>query len=269
LAAPQIADVFSEWNKSDLDSYLIEITAEVLRQTDAKTGKPLVDTIRDEAEQKGTGRWTVKSALDLGVPVTGIAEAVFARALSGSVTQRKATTGLASGDIGEKPSDADKFIEDVRQALYASKIIAYAQGFNQIQAGSIEYDWDITPGDLATIWRGGCIIRAKFLNRIKEAFDDEPELPTLISAPYFRSAVESAIDSWRRVVVTATQLGIPIPGFSSALSYYDALRTERLPAALTQGLRDFFGAHTYERIDDERGKKFHTLWSGDRNEVEA
>jgi 6-phosphogluconate dehydrogenase len=268
-SAPQIADVFREWNKTELDSYLVEITAEVLSAIDAKTGKPLVDVIRDEAEQKGTGRWTVKSALDLGVPVTGIAEAVFARALSGSLAQRTATTSLASGTLGEKPGDADKFVEDVRQALYASKIIAYAQGFNQIQAGSAEYDWGITPGDLATIWRGGCIIRAKFLNRIKEAFDEDPELATLIAAPYFRSAVESAIDSWRRVVATATQLGIPVPGFASALSYYDALRTERLPAALTQGLRDFFGAHTYGRIDADPGKKFHTLWSGDRTEVPA
>jgi 6-phosphogluconate dehydrogenase len=269
LSAPQIADVFTEWNSGDLDSFLVEITAEVLREMDAKTGKPLVDVILDEAEQKGTGRWTVKSALDLGVPVTGIAEAVFARALSGSVAQRHATTGLASGELGEKPSDSDKFIEDVRQALYASKIVAYAQGFNQIQAGSAEYDWGITPGDLATIWRGGCIIRAKFLNRIKEAFDEDPNLPTLITAPYFRSAVENAIDSWRRVVATATQLGIPIPGFSSALSYYDALRTERLPAALIQGLRDFFGAHTYARTDADRDQKFHTLWSGDHSEVPA
>ncbi|HVQ98973.1 MAG TPA: NADP-dependent phosphogluconate dehydrogenase [Mycobacterium sp.] len=267
--ADEIADVFDEWNKGDLDSFLVEITAQVLRQKDAKTGKPLVDVILDEAEQKGTGRWTVKSALDLGVPVTGIAEAVFARALSGSVEQRKATTGLASGDLAGKPDDADRFIDDVRQALYASKIIAYAQGFNQIQAGSAEYDWDLTPGDLATIWRGGCIIRAKFLNRIKEAFDENPDLPTLIVAPYFRDAIESAIDSWRRTVVAATQLGIPIPGFSSALSYYDALRTEQLPAALTQGLRDFFGAHTYGRIDEDSGKKFHTLWSGDRSEIPA
>ena len=268
-SAPEIADTFREWNEGDLDSYLIEITAEVLKQTDAKTGKPLVDVILDEAEQKGTGRWTVKSALDLGVPVTGIAEAVFARALSGSVTQRKATTGLASGTLGAKPTDADTFTEDVRQALYASKIVAYAQGFNQIQAGSLEYDWNVTPGDLATIWRGGCIIRAKFLNRIKEAFDEEPELATLLVAPYFRDAVEAAVDGWRRVVVTATELGIPIPGFSSALSYYDALRTERLPAALTQGLRDFFGAHTYGRIDEDPSKKFHTQWSGDRSESPA
>jgi 6-phosphogluconate dehydrogenase len=268
-SAGEIADVFDEWNEGELDSFLVEITAQVLRQTDARTGKPLVDLILDEAEQKGTGRWTVKSALDLGVPVTGIAEAVFARALSGAVAQRKAATGLASGVLGEKPSDAEKFTEDVRQALYASKIIAYAQGFNQIQAGSAEYDWGITPGDLATIWRGGCIIRAKFLDRIKDAFDENPRLPTLIAAPYFRSAIESAIDGWRRVVVSATRLGIPIPGFSSALSYYDALRTERLPAALTQGLRDYFGAHTYGRIDEDPSKKFHTLWSGDHSEIPA
>ncbi|MHA0287411.1 NADP-dependent phosphogluconate dehydrogenase [Mycobacterium sp. C3-094] len=269
MSATEIADVFAEWNTGDLDSFLIEITATVLRQTDAATGKPLVDVILDEAEQKGTGRWTVKSALDLGVPVTGIAEAVFARALSGSVAQRKATTGLASGELGEKPSDAKQFVDDVGKALYASKIIAYAQGFNQIQAGSAEYDWDIKPGDMARIWRGGCIIRAKFLNRITDAFDEDPELATLIAAPYFREAIESGIDSWRRVVVKATELGIPIPGFASALSYYDALRTERLPAALTQGLRDFFGAHTYGRIDADRDKRFHTLWSGDRSQIEA
>jgi 6-phosphogluconate dehydrogenase len=268
MPAAEIADVFAEWNKGDLDSYLIEITAEVLKQVDATAGKPLVDVILDEAEQKGTGRWTVKSALDLGVPVTGIAEAVFARALSGSVAQRKATTGMASGALGDKPADAEKFTEDVRQALYASKIVAYAQGFNQIQAGSAEYSWGITPGDLATIWRGGCIIRAKFLNRIKEAFDEDPDLATLLVAPYFRSAVEAAVDGWRRVVVTATELGIPIPGFSSALSYYDGLRTERLPAALTQGLRDFFGAHTYGRIDADPAARFHTLWSGDRSQVD-
>lgn len=265
LSAPQIADVFTEWNAGELDSYLVEITAEVLRQVDAKTGHPLVDIIVDEAEQKGTGRWTVKSALDLGVPVTGIAEAVFARALSGSVPQRRAAAGLAAGALGERPSDAARFTEDVRQALYASKIVAYAQGFNQIQAGSAEYGWNVTPGDLATIWRGGCIIRAKFLNRIKEAFDTDPDLVSLLAAPYFRSAVEAAIDSWRRVVTTAISLGIPAPGFSSALAYYDGLRTERLPAALTQAQRDFFGAHSYGRVDAEG--KYHTLWSADRSEV--
>ncbi|MFW0873962.1 NADP-dependent phosphogluconate dehydrogenase [Rhodococcoides corynebacterioides] len=262
-----IADVFRTWNEGDLESYLVEITAEVLSHKDAKTGTPLVDVVVDAAEQKGTGRWTVKSALDLGVPVTGIAEAVFARALSGARDQRAAARGLASGTLADKPQDVDAFVEDIRSALYASKVIAYAQGFDQIAAGSAEYDWDLHPGDLATIWRGGCIIRARFLNRIKDAYDENPELPSLILAPYFREAVENAVDSWRRVVSTATLLGIPVPGFASALSYYDGLRAERLPAALTQGLRDFFGAHTYERVDAEG--KFHTLWSEDRSEVQA
>ncbi|MEV0766702.1 NADP-dependent phosphogluconate dehydrogenase [Nocardia salmonicida] len=265
--AEQIADVFTDWNSGDLESYLVEITAEVLDQVDAKTGKPLVDVIVDAAEQKGTGRWTVKSALDLGVPVTGIAEAVFARALSGSRAQRQAAVGLASGQLAEKPTDVAEFTEAIRQALYASKIVAYAQGFDQIAAGSAEYNWDLKPADLATIWRGGCIIRARFLNRIKEAYEQNPQLPSLIVAPYFREAIETAIDSWRRVVATATLLGIPVPAFASSLSYYDALRAERLPAALTQGQRDFFGAHTYERVDAEG--KYHTLWSGDRIEIEA
>ncbi|MGO4202254.1 NADP-dependent phosphogluconate dehydrogenase [Rhodococcus sp. TAF43] len=265
--ADKIADVFTEWNAGELESYLVEITAEVLRQKDAETGRALVDVIVDAAEQKGTGRWTVKSALDLGVPVTGIAEAVFARALSGSRDQRKAAQGLASGDLGAKPTDVEQFTEDIRRALYASKIVAYAQGFDQIRAGSEEYDWNLTPGDLATIWRGGCIIRARFLNRIKDAYDSNPNLTSLIVEPYFREAIENAIDSWRRVVVTATTLGIPVPAFASSLSYYDGLRAERLPAALTQGQRDFFGAHTYERID--KPGKFHTLWSGDRSEIEA
>ncbi|MGO4614293.1 NADP-dependent phosphogluconate dehydrogenase [Nocardia sp. 2YAB30] len=267
FGAKQIAEVFTQWNSGELESYLVEITAEVLNQMDAKTGRPLVDVIVDAAEQKGTGRWTVKAALDLGVPVTGIAEAVFARALSGSREQRKAAAGLASGKLGEKPTDTAQFTEDIRQALYASKVVAYAQGFDQIAAGSAEYNWDLHPGDLATIWRGGCIIRARFLNRIKDAYDENPALPSLILAPYFRDAIETAIDSWRRVVSTATLLGIPVPAFASSLSYYDALRAERLPAALTQGQRDFFGAHTYERIDADG--KFHTLWSGDRSEVSA
>jgi 6-phosphogluconate dehydrogenase len=247
----QVADVFTEWNNGDLESYLVEITAEVLKQVDAKTGQPLVDVIVDAAEQKGTGRWTVKAALDLGVPVTGIAEAVFARALSGSRAQRKAAVGLASGTLADKPTDAEQFTHDISRALYASKIVAYAQGFDQIAAGSLEYDWNLHPGDLATIWRGGCIIRARFLNRIKDAYDENAELPSLILAPYFRDAIEDAIDSWRRVVITAASLGIPVPAFASSLSYYDALRAERLPAALTQGQRDFFGAHTYERTDSD------------------
>ncbi|KQU03127.1 6-phosphogluconate dehydrogenase [Rhodococcus sp. Leaf7] len=262
-----VAGVFRQWNEGDLESYLVEITAQVLSHKDAKTGKPLVDVIVDAAEQKGTGRWTVKAALDLGVPVTGIAEAVFARALSGARGQREASKGLASGTLSAKPEDIETFTEDIRSALYASKVVAYSQGFDQIAAGSAEYDWNLHPGDLATIWRGGCIIRARFLNRIKDAYDENPELPALLLAPYFRDAIENAVDSWRRVVSTATLLGIPVPGFASALSYYDGLRAERLPAALTQGLRDFFGAHTYERIDAEG--KFHTLWSEDRSEIDA
>ncbi|MEU4311774.1 NADP-dependent phosphogluconate dehydrogenase [Nocardia sp. NPDC024068] len=267
LDPKQIADIFTQWNSGDLESYLVEITAEVLNQVDAKTGKPLVDVVVDAAEQKGTGRWTVKSALDLGVPVTGIAEAVFARALSGSRGQRAAAEGLAAGALAAKPTDIAQFTEDIRQALYASKVVAYAQGFDQIAAGSAEYGWNLTPGDLATIWRGGCIIRARFLNRIKEAYETDPALPSLILAPYFRDAIETAIDSWRRVVATATLLGIPVPAFASSLSYYDALRADRLPAALTQAQRDFFGAHTYERVDAEG--KYHTLWSEDRTEVRA
>ena len=262
-----MAEVFRDWNTGELDSYLIEITAEVLAQVDADTGGPLVDVIVDRAGQKGTGRWTVKSALDLGVPVTGIAEAVFARALSSSVPQREAGKSLPSGTVSTPSEAGAEFVEDVRKALYASKIIAYAQGFDQITAASTEHGWDIARGDLATIWRGGCIIRAKFLNHIREAYAQNPELPTLLAAPYFAEALADCVDSWRRVVTTAVTAGIPAPGFSAALAYYDGLRTDRLPAALIQGQRDFFGAHTYLRTD--RDGSFHTLWSGDRSEVRA
>ncbi len=267
----ELAEIFSEWNQGDLDSYLIEITGEVLRQVDAKTGKPFIDVVVDAAGQKGTGRWTVKEALDLGVPTTGIGEAVFARALSSSLAQRQAVqeTGLPSGhvvDLNTLGVDKDQFVEDVRRALYASKLVAYAQGFDEITAGSQEHGWDIKPQDLATIWRGGCIIRAKFLNRITEAYNNDPELPSLLLDPYFRGELENGlIDSWRRVVVVATQLGLPIPVFASSLSYYDSLRAQRLPAALIQGQRDFFGAHTYKRADMEG--TYHTNWSGDREEV--
>ena len=266
MPVADIAEVFRGWNTGDLESYLIEITAEVLSQVDAETGKPLIDVIVDAAGQKGTGRWTVKSALDLGIPTTGIAEAVFARALSSSTDQRVAAQKLPSGTLGAAPTDTETFIDDVRAALYASKVVAYAQGFDQIAAGSAEYGWDVDPGSLATIWRGGCIIRAQFLNRIREAYAENPDLPSLLLAPYFSQAVEAGIDSWRRVIATATTLGIPVPAFASSLSYYDGLRSERLPAALTQGLRDFFGAHTYQRVD--KPGTFHTLWSEDRSEVE-
>ncbi|MFF0863370.1 NADP-dependent phosphogluconate dehydrogenase [Nonomuraea sp. NPDC050227] len=261
----ELAEVFREWNRGDLDSYLIEITAEVLEQVDAATGKPFVDVVVDQAEQKGTGRWTVQSALDLGVPVTGIAEAVFARALSGHPEQRAAAASLE----GPKLSGVGgrELIEDVRQALYASKIVAYAQGFDQIAAASEEYGWDVDPGAMATIWRGGCIIRAKFLDRIRAAYDADRRLPTLLADPTFAAALNAAQDAWRRVVTTAVRIGVPTPGFSSALAYYDGLRRDRLPAALVQGLRDYFGAHTYHRVDREGA--FHTDWSGDRDEHPA
>ncbi|HHX84991.1 MAG TPA: NADP-dependent phosphogluconate dehydrogenase [Actinomycetales bacterium] len=262
-----MAEVFREWNTGELDSYLIEITAEVLAQVDGTTGSPLVDMIVDEAGQKGTGRWTVKSALDLGVPVTGIAEAVFARALSSSTPQRRAGRALPEFALQTDGVDPDSFVEDVRRALYASKVIAYAQGFDQITAAAAEHGWDIDRGALATIWRGGCIIRATFLDRIREAYAADPELPTLLAAPYFADALADCIVSWRQVVAEAVSAGIPVPGFAAALAYYDGLRTERLPAALIQGQRDYFGAHTYRRTDREGS--FHTLWSGDRSEVEA
>ncbi|WP_433263541.1 NADP-dependent phosphogluconate dehydrogenase [Actinosynnema sp. CS-041913] len=262
----QIADVFRTWNTGDLESYLVEITAEVLGHTDAETGAALVDVIADEAEQKGTGRWTVQEALELGVPVTGIAEAVFARSLSGRVDQRTAVRdAFGPSDVTAKP-DAD-LVEDVRLALYASKVVAYAQGFDQMRAASAEYGWDLDLGAMATIWRGGCIIRARFLDRIREAYDKQPELASLLVDDYFRDAVANAEEAWRRVVVKAVSAGVPAPGFVSALSYYDGLRSERLPASLVQGLRDFFGAHTYRRTD--RGGSFHTLWSGDRSQVDA
>ncbi|OFK65848.1 MULTISPECIES: NADP-dependent phosphogluconate dehydrogenase [unclassified Corynebacterium] len=264
----EIAEVFREWNAGDLDSYLIEITAEVLAQTDPDTGAPLVDVIVDAAGQKGTGRWTAINGLELGVPITGIAESVFARALSSATAQRAAAQEgqLPSGTITELNVNKAEFVEDVRRALYAAKLIAYSQGFDEIKAGSDEFGWNVDPRDLATIWRGGCIIRAKFLDRIREAYDNNADLPALILDPYFKGELENLIDPWRRVVVAATQLGLPVPVFASSLSYYDSLRAERLPAALIQGQRDFFGAHTFKRVDREG--TFHIEWSGDRSLTE-
>src|SRR6266550_3320830 len=255
----EIADVFRQWNSGDLESFLIEITAEVLGHVDASTGQPFVDVVLDQAEQKGTGRWTVQSALDLGVPVSGIAEAVFARGLSAHAEQRAAARDLRGPEPGWNVREPDQFVENVRQALYASKVVAYAQGFDQITTGSAEYGWNIDRGAMATIWRGGCIIRAKFPDRIRQAYDDTPELPSLLVAPYFRDVVGAGQEAWRQVVAGAARAGVPAPGFATALSYYDGLRQERLPAALVQGLRDFFGAHTYKRVDKDG--TFHTLWS--------
>jgi 6-phosphogluconate dehydrogenase len=258
----QAAEVFRRWNTGRLDSYLIEITAEVLAHTDAATSKPFVDIVLDQAEQKGTGRWTVQDALDLGVPVSGIAEAVFARSLSGHADLRQAARGLP----GPRPAgqQAAEFADQIEQALYASKLVSYAQGWNMMDAGRREYDWGIDLGQIATIWRGGCIIRAAFLDRIRTAYENNAELPTLLVDDEFGKELAAAQDAWRNVVATAVRLGIPVPGFSAALSYYDALRAERLPAALIQGLRDFFGAHTYRRTDREG--TFHTLWAQDRSE---
>ncbi|MEU8244212.1 NADP-dependent phosphogluconate dehydrogenase [Actinoplanes missouriensis] len=265
----EIAQVFGDWNSGRLGSYLIEITAEVLKQTDASTGQPFVDVVLDRAEQKGTGRWTVQAALDLGVPVSGIAESVFARALSGGADVRDAAAAAnLPGPAANSGVHNGDLVADVEQALFASKIVAYAQGFQQIQAASTEYGWDIDPGAMAKIWRAGCIIRAKFLDFIKQAYDKNASLPTLLVDDYFLDAVSGAQDAWRRVVVTAAQQGIPAPGFSSALAYYDGLRAKRLPAALIQGQRDFFGAHTYHRVD--KPGSFHTLWAtDDRREIDA
>lgn len=262
----RIAETFREWNRGRLDSYLIEITAEVLAHTDAETGLPFVDVVADAAEQKGTGRWTVQIALDLGVPVSGIAEAVFARAVSGHADLRKAARGLAGPTAAPLPAEAaDAFAARVEQALYASKIVSYTQGFHQIQAGSEEYGWGVDLGAVSSLWRGGCIIRAAFLDRIRTAYDAQPDLPSLLADPGFAQEIGEAQDDWRAVLVAAVSQGIPVPAFSASLAYYDALRAERLPAALTQGQRDFFGAHTYRRTDREGA--FHTLWSGDRSEV--
>ncbi|HWM07379.1 MAG TPA: NADP-dependent phosphogluconate dehydrogenase, partial [Actinophytocola sp.] len=262
----ELAEIFAEWNSGDLESFLIEITAEVLGHVDAATGSAFVDVVQDQAEQKGTGRWTVQIALDLGVPVTGIAEATFARALSAHPSQRAAARAALPGPGAAPSVDRATFVEDVRKALYASKVVAYAQGYDQMAAASAEYGWDIDLGATATIWRGGCIIRARFLDRIRSAYSDT-SLSSLLVDPYFRDAVAEGQDSWRRVVAHAAAAGIPTPAFSSSLAYYDALRAERLPAALIQGLRDYFGAHTYRRVDREGS--FHTLWGGDRSEVEG
>ncbi|MGI9008346.1 MAG: NADP-dependent phosphogluconate dehydrogenase [Streptosporangiaceae bacterium] len=264
----EIADIFRTWNSGDLESFLIEITADVLGHADAATGRPFIDVVLDQAEQKGTGRWTVQSALDLGIPITGIAEATFARSLSGHADQRAAARKTFGSELTSFPvADRDAFTDDVRKALYASKVVAYAQGFDHIEAGSEEYDWAIDRGAMATIWRGGCIIRARFLNRVREAYDEHSDLPSLLVAPYFAEAVTAGVNSWRRVVADAALAGLPTPAFASSLSYYDGLRRDRLPAALIQGLRDNFGAHTYQRTDREG--TFHTRWAGDKSEVPA
>ncbi|MDQ6774256.1 MAG: NADP-dependent phosphogluconate dehydrogenase [Candidatus Dormibacteraeota bacterium] len=264
LGAAEQAAIFREWNQGDLDSYLIQIAAEVLAKQDAATDRPLVDSILDEAQQKGTGKWTSQSALDLGVPVTAITEAVFARALSAQKQRRVEASGLLPGP-GHRSRPERGLVEDIRHALYASKVVAYAQGFEQLAAAAAEYGWRLDLGSLATIWRGGCIIRARFLDRIREAYQEQPDLSSLLLATYFREAIADGQDSWRRVVRAAVEIGVPVPAFSSALAYYDGYRRERSPANLIQGLRDYFGAHTYRRLDREGS--FHTRWAQDGTEV--
>ena len=265
LEPAAIADVFREWNTGDLDSFLIEITTEVLGHVDASTGKPLVDVIVDSAGQKGTGRWTVMSALELGVPVNAIAESVFARSASGHDRLREAARETLVGPQGGSVPDVPALVDDVRSALWASKVVAYAQGLDQIRAASELYSWNVDIATVAKIWRGGCIIRARLLERIRQAYADS-DLTTLLVSPDVAQGLADAQDGWRRVVGQAGSLGVPVPGFASALAYYDTVRRDRLPAALVQGLRDFFGAHTYARID--RDGIFHTDWSGNRAEVE-
>ena len=267
LGHAEMADIFATWNTGDLDSYLIEITAEVLRKTDPRTGVPLVDVIRDAAGMKGTGTWTVQSALDLGTPVNTIAESVFARAISSSPELRTAARAALHGpDRGIRVADRDVFVEQVRQALWASKVVAYAQGLDEIRMAAAEYGWSIDIAEVARIWRAGCIIRARLLERIRSEYA-AGNLVTLLEAPSIVAGLTEAQEGWRTVVAEAVRAGVPVPGFSAALAHYDQARAPRLNAALTQGLRDYFGAHTYHRIDDEGA--FHINWSTDGAEVAA
>jgi 6-phosphogluconate dehydrogenase len=258
LSNERIAEAFHQWNRGDLDSFLIEITAQIFETPDPDGEGWLVDKVLDAAGQKGTGKWTSQSALDLGVPVTAITEAVFARFLSAQKQQRVQASRELPGPNAVFEGDTEGFVNAIRAALYASKVVAYAQGFDQMIAAAREHNWTLNLGEIATIWRGGCIIRARFLDRIKDAYDENPDLPNLLLAPYFREAVGRAQDAWREVVREAVRLGTPVPAFASALAYYDGIRRERLPANLIQAQRDLFGAHTYERVD--KPGIFHSRW---------
>ncbi len=267
-SAEEMHRVFSEWNKGELDSYLIEITRDILAFND-EDGTPLVEKILDTAGQKGTGKWTGISALDMGIPVTLIGEAVFARCLSALKEDRVKASKVLNGPGKSFTGDKKTFVEDIRKALLASKIVSYAQGFMLIREAAKEYKWNLNYGGIALMWRGGCIIRSKFLGKIKEAFDKNPDLDNLLMDDYFKEVVHSCQSSWRKVASEAMLEGIPIPAFSSALSFYDGYRSERLPANLLQAQRDYFGAHTYERIDQPRKKFFHTNWTGKGGDVSA
>ncbi|MFA4944680.1 MAG: decarboxylating NADP(+)-dependent phosphogluconate dehydrogenase [Lentisphaeria bacterium] len=261
LTNAEMHDVFAGWNRGELDSYLIEITRDILAHRDS-AGQATVDLILDAAGQKGTGKWTAVAALDEGMPLTLIGEAVFARCLSALKEERVAASQELKGQTQPFAGDRKQLVDDLRQALYAAKIVSYAQGYQLMRAAAKTYGWNLNYGGIALMWRGGCIIRSAFLAKIKEAFDHDPALVNLLLAPFFRDAVASRQAAWRRVVVAAVQAGIPVPCIGSALAYFDGYRTARLPANLLQAQRDYFGAHTYERVDRPRGEHFHTNWTG-------
>ncbi|MCH7731734.1 MAG: decarboxylating NADP(+)-dependent phosphogluconate dehydrogenase [Candidatus Marinimicrobia bacterium] len=260
LTTEEMHDVFAEWNKGELNSYLIEITRDIMAKKDPETGKSMIHVILDTAGQKGTGKWTSQEALDLGVPAQTIAEAVFARTLSAIKEERVTASKVLPGPKIKLKDNRKEYIEMIRGALYASKICSYAQGFQLMRAATQEYNWDFKFGEIALLWRAGCIIRAQFLDKIKDAFDRKPELPNLLLDPYFKIEVDKNQDAWRKVIAMSVELGIPVPAFSSALAYYDSYRSAQLPANLIQAQRDYFGAHTYERVDKPRGEFFHTNW---------
>ena len=261
LSADQLHEIFAEWNKGELDSYLIEITSEILTKKD-DDGTPVIDKILDAAGQKGTGKWTAVNALDLGMPVTLIGEAVFARCLSAMKAERVAASQILKGPKAWPAPDRKQFIEDVRCALYCSKMISYAQGYMLLREAAKDQGWNLNFGGIALMWRGGCIIRSRFLGKIKIAFDNNPKLTNLLLDDFFSKTLNQYEAAWRRGIIKAIESGVPTPAFSTALSFYDGYRTARLPANLLQAQRDFFGAHTYERIDKPRGEFFHTNWTG-------
>ena len=268
MRADEMSAAFGEWSQGKLDSYLIEITRDILAFKD-EDGQPLVEKILDSAGQKGTGKWTAISSLDMGIPLTLIGEAVFARFLSALKDERAAASKLLRGPASSFDGDKQAFVNDLREALYAAKIVSYTQGYMLMRAAAQEYQWNLNYGGIALMWRNGCIIRSVFLGKIKEAFDREPRLSNLLLDPYFKEQVEAAQSAWRRVVAKAVELGIPIPAMSSALAFFDGYRLERLPANLLQAQRDYFGAHTYERVDRPRGQFFHTNWTGTGGDVTA
>jgi 6-phosphogluconate dehydrogenase len=261
MSPAEMHKVFAEWNQGDLESYLIEITRDILGYQD-KDGEPLVEKILDTAGQKGTGKWTVINSAELGVPITLIAEAVYSRCVSAMKEERIAAAKKLRGPKRQIRTDQQKFVEAIRQALYASKIVSYAQGYMLMRAAAAEYKWKLNYGGVALMWRGGCIIRSRFLGKIKEAFDRKPRLTNLLLDTYFKREIKACQKGWRTVVAMAVKKGIPVPAFSTALAFFDAYRSERLPANLLQAQRDYFGAHTYERVDQPRGQFFHTNWTG-------